>query len=41
MGRLLASAVLGEQGVFAPVADEIRDWLQPDPSGRAVWAPGI
>jgi hypothetical protein len=37
----LASAVLGEQGIPTPIADEIEAWLQPDPSGRAAWAPGI
>jgi len=37
----LASAVLGEQGSPTPVADEIRAWLMPDPTGRAAWAPGV
>ena len=37
----LARAVLGEQGSSTPVADEIADWLRPDPSGRAAWAPGV
>jgi len=37
----LASAVLGEQGSPTPVADEIRGWLAPDPSGRSAWAPGV
>jgi hypothetical protein len=37
----LASAVLGEQGISTPVADEIRTRLMPDPSGRAAWAPGV
>jgi hypothetical protein len=37
----LASAVLGEQGTPTPVADKIKGWLQPDPSGRAAWAPGV
>lgn len=36
----LASYVLGSHGIATPVADEIRDWLKPDPSGRAAWAPG-
>lgn len=36
----LASAVLGDQGSPTPVADEIRVWLMPDPSGRSAWAPG-
>lgn len=36
----LASAVLGEQGISTPVADEIAAWLQPDPTGRAAWTPG-
>lgn len=35
----LAAAVLGEQGISTSVADEIAAWLQPDPSGRAAWAP--
>lgn len=37
----LASAVLGEQGISTPVADQIAGWLQPVPSGRAAWAPGV
>ena len=37
----LASHVLGEQGFKTPAADEITNWLKPDPSGRAAWAPGI
>jgi hypothetical protein len=37
----LAGHVLGERGIPAPAADEIRDWLKPDPSGRAAWAPGL
>lgn len=37
----LAGHVLGEQGFETPMADEIRDWLKPDPSGRAAWAPGV
>jgi hypothetical protein len=37
----LAGRVLGERGIPAPAADEICDWLKPDPSGRAAWAPGL
>jgi hypothetical protein len=37
----LAGYVLGSNGIAAPAADEIRDWLRPDPSGRAAWAPGV
>lgn len=37
----LAGQVLGEQGFETPVADEIVSWLQPEPSGRAAWAPGV
>lgn len=37
----LASYVLGEQGFETPASDEITNWLKPDPSGRAAWAPGI
>ncbi len=37
----LAGAVLGEQGCSTPVADEIQAWLEPDPSGRSAWAPGV
>lgn len=37
----LARAVLREQGLPTPVADEIEAWLRPDPSGRSAWAPGI
>ena len=37
----LAGRVLGEHGIATPAADEICDWLRPDPSGRAAWAPGI
>ena len=36
----LAGHVLGERGIPTPAADEICDWLKPDPSGRATWAPG-
>jgi hypothetical protein len=36
----LAARVLGERGIPTPAADEICDWLKPDPSGRAAWAPG-
>lgn len=36
-----AGRVLGEHGIATPAADEICDWLRPDPSGRAAWAPGI
>jgi hypothetical protein len=31
----LAGRVLGESGIPTPTADEICDWLKPDPSGRA------
>jgi hypothetical protein len=37
----LAGRVLGERGISTPAADEISDWLRPDPSGRAAWAPGL
>lgn len=37
----LAGRVLGECGIATPAADEICDWLKPDPSGRAAWAPGV
>jgi hypothetical protein len=37
----LAARVQGERGIPTPVADEICDWLKPDPSGRAAWAPGL
>ena len=37
----LAGHVLGARGIPAPAADEIRDWLKPDPSGRAAWASGL
>ncbi len=37
----LTKAVLGDQQSPTPVADEIRAWLMPDPSGRSAWAPGI
>ena len=37
----LAARVQGERGIPTPVADDICDWLKPDPSGRAAWAPGI
>jgi hypothetical protein len=37
----LAGRVLGEHGIATPAADAICDWLRPDPSGRAAWAPGI
>ena len=37
----LAERVLGEHEIPTPVADEICDWLKPDPSGRAAWAPGL
>jgi hypothetical protein len=37
----LAGRVLGERGISTPAADEISDWLRPDPSGRAAWAPGV
>lgn len=37
----LAGRVLGERGIPAPAADEICDWLKPDPSGPAAWARGL
>jgi hypothetical protein len=37
----LAGRVLSERGIPAPAADEICDWLRPDPTGRAAWAPGV
>jgi hypothetical protein len=37
----LAVHVLGERGIPTPAADEILDWLRPEPSGRAAWAPGV
>jgi hypothetical protein len=36
----LAGRVLGEHGIPTPAADDICDWLKPDPSGRAAWGPG-
>ncbi len=37
----LAGCVLGDHGTETPIADEIRDWLKPDPSGRTTWASGL
>jgi hypothetical protein len=37
----LEALVLGERRIPTPAADEICDWLKPDPSGRAAWAPGL
>ena len=37
----LAGRVLGERGIPTPAADEICEWLKPDPSGRAAWAPSL
>jgi hypothetical protein len=37
----LVSHILGEQGFETPMADEITNWLKPDPSGRAAWTPGV
>lgn len=37
----LAGRVLGDAGCPTPVADEVRWRLEPDPSGRSAWAPGI
>jgi hypothetical protein len=37
----LAGAVLGDQGCPTPAANAIRAWLEPDPSGRAAWTPGV
>jgi hypothetical protein len=36
----LAQRVQGERGIPTPVADDICEWLKPDFSGRAAWAPG-
>jgi hypothetical protein len=32
--------VLKDAGLPAPVATEIRKWLEPDPAGQASWTPG-
>lgn len=37
----LAGAVLGDQECPTPVADKIRARLEPDPSGRSAWTPGV
>jgi hypothetical protein len=37
---LLAGWVLSEPGHPTPIASQLRDHLQPDPSGRSGWAPG-
>jgi hypothetical protein len=37
----LTSAVLDEQGIPTSTADELRGWLQADPSGQAGWASGV
>ncbi|GAA1797177.1 hypothetical protein HC028_19845 [Planosporangium flavigriseum] len=36
----LASWVLGDVGCSTPVADKLRTWLEPDPTGGKGWAPG-
>lgn len=37
----LAGAVLGDQGCPTPIADKIRTRLEPNPSGRSAWTPGV
>ena len=37
----LAGYVLGDAGCNTPVANELRDRLEPDPNGSAAWSPGV
>jgi hypothetical protein len=37
----LASYVLGDAGCEAPVADQLKALLEPDPTSSAAWSPGM
>ena len=36
----LTGYILLDEGLPAPVATELRNRLEPDPTGRAAWTPG-